>query len=223
MISRSRSALLSRLSAVVPCLDVSRLVLFEPGCRAEIFLWRSEAVAGGNLLDGAGVCLGRIHTMHLVAWPQMANRTAQMVQAIGPALASQRLFRGSGSRRRDRRPSPPRRYSGAFVIRILSALISDSPDFRISRKYHFVLGGAGDSVRVSLLPQIPGARAAGLTAGVARIRTEGLDRRRAVKRTEEELQPASHGEYLIILRNGVRLQSSRSYHEKVKALTLNPV
>ena len=39
----------------------------------------------------------------------------------------------------------------------------------------------------------------------------------------KELQPASHGEYLIILRNGVRLQSSRSHHEKVKALTLNPV
>jgi two-component system LytT family response regulator len=38
----------------------------------------------------------------------------------------------------------------------------------------------------------------------------------------KELQPASHGEYVIVLRNGVRLQSTRSYHEKVKALTSNP-
>jgi len=38
----------------------------------------------------------------------------------------------------------------------------------------------------------------------------------------QELQPASHGEYVIVLRGGVRLQSGRSYHEKVKALTLNP-
>jgi two-component system LytT family response regulator len=38
----------------------------------------------------------------------------------------------------------------------------------------------------------------------------------------KELQPESHGEYVIVLRSGVRLQSSRSYHDKVKALTSNP-
>jgi two-component system LytT family response regulator len=38
----------------------------------------------------------------------------------------------------------------------------------------------------------------------------------------KELQPAGHGEYVVVLRSGVRLQSSRSYHEKLKALASNP-
>jgi hypothetical protein len=38
----------------------------------------------------------------------------------------------------------------------------------------------------------------------------------------KELHPASHGEYVIVLRSGVRLQSTRNYHEKLKALTSNP-
>lgn len=37
-----------------------------------------------------------------------------------------------------------------------------------------------------------------------------------------ELQPAGHGEYVVVLRSGVRLQSGRSYHEKLKALASNP-
>jgi two-component system LytT family response regulator len=37
-----------------------------------------------------------------------------------------------------------------------------------------------------------------------------------------ELQPANHGEYVITLSNGVRLQSGRLYHEKLKALAANP-
>lgn len=37
-----------------------------------------------------------------------------------------------------------------------------------------------------------------------------------------ELQPAGHGEYVVALRSGVRLQSSRGYHEKLKALASNP-
>jgi two-component system, LytTR family, response regulator len=37
-----------------------------------------------------------------------------------------------------------------------------------------------------------------------------------------ELQPAMHGEYVITLQNGVRLQSGRMYNEKLKALTANP-
>jgi len=42
-----------------------------------------------------------------------------------------------------------------------------------------------------------------------------------VKRIKE-LQPALHGEYVITLQNGVRLQSGRIYHEKLKALAANP-
>jgi two-component system LytT family response regulator len=42
-----------------------------------------------------------------------------------------------------------------------------------------------------------------------------------VKRIKE-LQPALHGEYMITLENGVRLQSGRVYHEKLKALAANP-
>jgi two-component system LytT family response regulator len=42
-----------------------------------------------------------------------------------------------------------------------------------------------------------------------------------VKRIRE-LQPVMHGEYVVTLRNGVRLQSGRMYHEKIKALAANP-
>ena len=42
-----------------------------------------------------------------------------------------------------------------------------------------------------------------------------------VKRIKE-LQPALHGEYVITLQGGVRLQSGRTYNEKVKALAENP-
>jgi two-component system LytT family response regulator len=38
----------------------------------------------------------------------------------------------------------------------------------------------------------------------------------------KELQPAMHGEYVITLAGGVRLQSGRMYNEKLKALTANP-
>jgi len=37
-----------------------------------------------------------------------------------------------------------------------------------------------------------------------------------------ELQPALHGEYVVTLGNGVRLQSGRTYSEKLKALSANP-
>jgi two-component system LytT family response regulator len=37
----------------------------------------------------------------------------------------------------------------------------------------------------------------------------------------KELQPALHGEYVITLENGVRLQSGRVYNEKLKALSAN--
>jgi len=37
-----------------------------------------------------------------------------------------------------------------------------------------------------------------------------------------EMQPGVNGEYVLTLENGVRLQSGRSYHEKLKALTANP-
>jgi two-component system LytT family response regulator len=42
-----------------------------------------------------------------------------------------------------------------------------------------------------------------------------------VKRIRQ-LQPALHGEYVITLATGVRLQSGRMYNEKVKSLTANP-
>lgn len=42
-----------------------------------------------------------------------------------------------------------------------------------------------------------------------------------VKRIKE-LQPAAHGEYAITLHTGVRLQSGRVYHERLKALAANP-
>ncbi|MFL6463395.1 MAG: LytR/AlgR family response regulator transcription factor [Bryobacteraceae bacterium] len=38
----------------------------------------------------------------------------------------------------------------------------------------------------------------------------------------KELQPATHGEFFITLHNGVRLQSSRMYSAKLKALMANP-
>ena len=37
-----------------------------------------------------------------------------------------------------------------------------------------------------------------------------------------EMQPGVNGEYVLTLESGVRLQSGRSYHEKLKALTANP-
>jgi two-component system LytT family response regulator len=37
----------------------------------------------------------------------------------------------------------------------------------------------------------------------------------------KELQPVSHGEYAITLQNGVRLQSGRMYHAKIKTLVEN--
>lgn len=38
----------------------------------------------------------------------------------------------------------------------------------------------------------------------------------------KELQPATHGEFFITLLNGVRLQSSRMYSAKLRALITNP-
>ncbi|QOY90119.1 LytR/AlgR family response regulator transcription factor [Paludibaculum fermentans] len=38
----------------------------------------------------------------------------------------------------------------------------------------------------------------------------------------KELQPVTHGEYVITLSNGVRLQSGRMYTERVKTLAANP-
>jgi two-component system LytT family response regulator len=38
----------------------------------------------------------------------------------------------------------------------------------------------------------------------------------------KELQPVMHGEFVITLTNGVRLQSGRMYGEKLKALAANP-
>jgi two-component system LytT family response regulator len=38
----------------------------------------------------------------------------------------------------------------------------------------------------------------------------------------KELQPAGHGEYAIVLHNNVRLESGRTYHDRIKALTTNP-
>jgi two-component system LytT family response regulator len=42
-----------------------------------------------------------------------------------------------------------------------------------------------------------------------------------VKRIKE-LEPLTHGEYVITLANGTRLQSGRMYSEKLKALAANP-
>jgi two-component system, LytTR family, response regulator len=38
----------------------------------------------------------------------------------------------------------------------------------------------------------------------------------------KELEPACHGEYVTTLRSGVRLQSSRSYHERISNWASNP-
>ena len=38
----------------------------------------------------------------------------------------------------------------------------------------------------------------------------------------KELQPAAHGEYVVTLQDGVRLESGRTYHERLKALATNP-
>jgi two-component system LytT family response regulator len=38
----------------------------------------------------------------------------------------------------------------------------------------------------------------------------------------KELHPDMHGEYVITLHDGVRLRSSRTYHDKLKALAANP-
>ena len=37
-----------------------------------------------------------------------------------------------------------------------------------------------------------------------------------------ELQPAMHGEYVVILASGARLQSGRAYNERLRALAANP-
>jgi two-component system LytT family response regulator len=42
-----------------------------------------------------------------------------------------------------------------------------------------------------------------------------------VKRIKE-LQPVTHGEYVVTLENGVRVQSGRMYSDRVKALAGNP-
>jgi two-component system LytT family response regulator len=41
-------------------------------------------------------------------------------------------------------------------------------------------------------------------------------------RRVKEIRPASHGECVLLLHNGVRLQSGRTYHERIKALIANP-
>ncbi|HEY1465167.1 MAG TPA: LytTR family DNA-binding domain-containing protein [Terriglobales bacterium] len=38
----------------------------------------------------------------------------------------------------------------------------------------------------------------------------------------KDLQPGVHGEYIVTLRSGARLQSGRTYQEKLRALTANP-
>jgi two-component system, LytTR family, response regulator len=38
----------------------------------------------------------------------------------------------------------------------------------------------------------------------------------------KELQPAAHGEYVVTLQDGVRLESGRTYHDRLKALASNP-
>jgi two-component system, LytTR family, response regulator len=37
-----------------------------------------------------------------------------------------------------------------------------------------------------------------------------------------ELETGPHGEYIVVLQGGTRLQSSRSYHEKIKSWAANP-
>lgn len=38
----------------------------------------------------------------------------------------------------------------------------------------------------------------------------------------KEIQPLGHGEYVLLLHTGVRLQSGRTYHERIEALIANP-
>jgi two-component system LytT family response regulator len=38
----------------------------------------------------------------------------------------------------------------------------------------------------------------------------------------QELETGPHGEYIVVLKNGAHLQSSRSYHEKIKRWAANP-
>ncbi|HET9475278.1 MAG TPA: LytTR family DNA-binding domain-containing protein [Steroidobacteraceae bacterium] len=38
----------------------------------------------------------------------------------------------------------------------------------------------------------------------------------------QELETGAHGEYIVVLNGGTRLQSSRSYHDKIKAWASNP-
>jgi two-component system LytT family response regulator len=38
----------------------------------------------------------------------------------------------------------------------------------------------------------------------------------------QELETGPHGEYIVVLKSGARLQSSRSYHEKIKRWAANP-
>jgi two-component system LytT family response regulator len=38
----------------------------------------------------------------------------------------------------------------------------------------------------------------------------------------QELETGPHGEYIVVLKNAARLQSSRSYHEKIKRWAANP-
>ena len=38
----------------------------------------------------------------------------------------------------------------------------------------------------------------------------------------KELQLAEHGEYVVVLEGGVRLQSGRTYHDRIKSATANP-
>ena len=37
-----------------------------------------------------------------------------------------------------------------------------------------------------------------------------------------ELQTGPHGEYIVVLEGGARLQSSRSYHDRIKRWAANP-
>jgi two-component system, LytTR family, response regulator len=41
-------------------------------------------------------------------------------------------------------------------------------------------------------------------------------------RRVKEVQPVTHGEYMLVLDCGIRLQSGRTYHERIKALIANP-
>jgi two-component system LytT family response regulator len=38
----------------------------------------------------------------------------------------------------------------------------------------------------------------------------------------QELETGPHGEYIVVLHGGTRLQASRSYHDKIKKWASNP-